>query len=65
MENIGDKFLVSRDANYFHRLKSLAVAVDETNAEDVERLRHVLVAWNGIMRELDIIFKVRTFYASI
>ncbi|XP_023644342.1 putative F-box protein At1g67390 isoform X2 [Capsella rubella] len=57
MENFGNKFLLSRDANYFRRLKCLAVAVNVMNWKEVEMLRDVLVSWNGIMRELDILFK--------
>lgn len=64
MENLGHHFLVGRDANYFWRLKSLAVAVDIMNTKELEMFKQVLVAWNGIMKRLDIFFKVRTFYAS-
>ena len=61
MENLGHRFLMSSDANYLGRLKSLAVAVDIMNTKELEMFRQILVAWNGIMKKLDICFKVRTF----
>lgn len=61
-ENLGHEFVVSGDANYFQRLKSLKVVIDVMNSREVEMLRDILVAWHGIMEELDIIFKVSSFY---
>ncbi|CAL9239733.1 unnamed protein product [Arabidopsis halleri] len=56
-ENLGHEFLVSGDANYFQQLKSLKVVIDVMNSREVEMLRGILVAWHGIMEELDILFK--------
>ncbi|XP_010457880.1 PREDICTED: putative F-box protein At1g67390 [Camelina sativa] len=55
-ESIEHKFVVSRDTNYLVRFQSLAVIVDLMNPREVQMLREVLVAWNGIMRKLEISF---------
>lgn len=39
MENLGHRFLMSTDANYFGRLKSLAVTVDIMNTNELEMFR--------------------------
>ncbi|XP_010513633.1 PREDICTED: putative F-box protein At1g67390 [Camelina sativa] len=59
IENLGDKFLVGRDANFFQQHKYLAVSVDVMNWKEVEMLRNVLAAWNGTMLGLFILFKVK------
>ncbi|CAE5963263.1 unnamed protein product [Arabidopsis arenosa] len=56
-ENLGHEFVVSGDANYFLRLKSLKVVIDVMNSREVQMLRDILVTWHGIMEELDILFK--------
>ncbi|XP_010511668.1 PREDICTED: putative F-box protein At1g67390 [Camelina sativa] len=56
-EYIGHEFVVSRDANYLQRLRSLAVFVDVMNSKQVELLRQILVAWNGVLRELHVLFE--------
>ncbi|KAL9293607.1 hypothetical protein AtEden1_Chr3g0196641 [Arabidopsis thaliana] len=61
MENLGHRFLMSSDANHLGRLKSLAVAVDIMNTKELEMFRQILVAWNGIMKKLDICFKMFNF----
>ncbi|XP_010419040.1 PREDICTED: putative F-box protein At1g67390 [Camelina sativa] len=62
IENLGDMFLVGRDANFFQQHKYLAVAVDVMNWKEVEMLRNVLVAWNGTMLGLFILFKDKNVY---
>ncbi|EOA33970.1 hypothetical protein CARUB_v10021465mg [Capsella rubella] len=57
IDNLGDKFLVSRDANFVQNVKYLTVAVDVMNWEQVEMLRSVLVARNELTGWLCIIFK--------
>ncbi|KAG7586119.1 F-box domain [Arabidopsis thaliana x Arabidopsis arenosa] len=64
MENLGHHFLVGRDATYLWRIKSLAVAVDVMNTKELEMFRQVLVAWNGIMKRLDIFFKHNYVYTE-
>jgi len=64
-KNIGHEFVVSGDASYLQKLKSLKVVVDVTNSREVHMLRDILVAWNGVLEELHILFKVLSFYALI
>ncbi|KAL9310960.1 putative F-box protein [Arabidopsis thaliana] len=56
-KNIGHEFVVSGDASYLQKLKSLKVVVDVTNSREVHMLRDILVAWNGVLEELHILFK--------
>ncbi|XP_010419042.1 PREDICTED: putative F-box protein At1g67390 [Camelina sativa] len=57
LENLGDEFLVHKAANFYQQHKYLAVAVDVMNWKEVEMLRNVLVAWNGIKKGFFILFK--------
>ncbi|XP_010419039.1 PREDICTED: putative F-box protein At1g67390 [Camelina sativa] len=54
---IAHEFVISRDANYLKRLRSLSVFVDVMNSKQVELLRQILVAWNGILGDLNILFE--------
>ncbi|XP_010513636.1 PREDICTED: putative F-box protein At1g67390 [Camelina sativa] len=57
IENIGDKFLVHKAGNFYQQHEYMAVAVDVMNWKEVEMLRNVLVAWNGIKKGFFILFK--------
>ncbi|XP_010511667.1 PREDICTED: putative F-box protein At1g67390 [Camelina sativa] len=54
---IAHEFVISRDANYLKRLRSLSVFVNLMNSKQVELFRQILVAWNGILGNLNILFE--------
>ncbi|VVA99371.1 unnamed protein product [Arabis nemorensis] len=64
-DNMGYSYVVSEHTNYLLRFISLAVSVDLMNPKEVYMLQQVFIAWNGEIKDLEIFFKVHSFYASI
>ncbi|XP_006300346.2 putative F-box protein At1g67390 [Capsella rubella] len=58
-ERIGHEFVVSKDAKYLQRIRTLAVFVNVTNLKQVKMLRQLLSACNGTLKVLHILFQLQ------